>query len=54
MRESAVPRLTDLPALRNGVTKQIDVGKVTFLNHENEPVSRYFLNVASFGLSYRD
>jgi YegS/Rv2252/BmrU family lipid kinase len=37
--------------LRNGVTKQIDVGKVTFLNHENEQVSRYFLNVASFGLS---
>lgn len=37
--------------LRNGATKQIDVGKVTFLNHENEQVSRYFLNVASFGLS---
>ena len=38
-------------ALRNGVTKLIDVGKVTFLNHENEQVSRYFLNVSSFGLS---
>jgi YegS/Rv2252/BmrU family lipid kinase len=38
-------------ALRTGVTKQIDVGKVSFLNHENEPESRYFLNVASFGLS---
>ncbi len=38
-------------ALRNGVTKQIDVGRVTFLNHENEQVSRYFLNVSSFGLS---
>jgi YegS/Rv2252/BmrU family lipid kinase len=37
--------------LRDGVTKQIDVGKVSFLNHENERVSRYFLNVASFGLS---
>ena len=37
--------------LRNGVTKQIDVGRVTFLNHENEQVSRYFLNVSSFGLS---
>jgi YegS/Rv2252/BmrU family lipid kinase len=37
--------------LRNGVTKQIDVGRVTFLNHENEMVSRYFLNVSSFGLS---
>jgi YegS/Rv2252/BmrU family lipid kinase len=38
-------------ALRGGVTKEIDVGKVTFLNHENERISRYFLNVASFGLS---
>jgi YegS/Rv2252/BmrU family lipid kinase len=38
-------------ALRNGVTKRIDVGRVTFLNHENEQVSRYFLNVSSFGLS---
>lgn len=38
-------------ALRSGITKQIDVGRVSFLNHENEPVSRYFLNVASFGLS---
>ena len=38
-------------ALRGGVTKQIDVGKVTFLNHAGETASRYFLNVASFGLS---
>ncbi len=38
-------------ALRDGSTKLIDAGKVTFLNHENKQVSRYFLNVASFGLS---
>jgi YegS/Rv2252/BmrU family lipid kinase len=38
-------------ALRDGKTKLIDVGKVTFLNHENEQTSRYFLNVSSFGLS---
>ncbi len=38
-------------ALRDGKTKLIDVGKVTFLNHEGEQTSRYFLNVASFGLS---
>ena len=38
-------------ALREGVTKMIDVGKVTFLNHTDEQVSRYFLNVSSFGLS---
>lgn len=37
--------------LRTGETKMIDVGKVTFFNHENEQVSRYFLNVSSFGLS---
>ncbi len=37
--------------LRNGETKMIDVGKVTFFNHEGEQTSRYFLNVASFGLS---
>ncbi len=38
-------------ALRDGVTKTIDVGKVTFLNHQDVKVSRYFLNVSSFGLS---
>jgi YegS/Rv2252/BmrU family lipid kinase len=37
--------------LRDGKTKLIDVGKVTFINHENEQTSRYFLNVSSFGLS---
>ena len=38
-------------ALRDGVTKTIDVGKVSFKNRDDETVSRYFLNVASFGLS---
>lgn len=38
-------------ALREGVTRQIDVGRITFLNHDGETVSRHFLNVASFGLS---
>ena len=37
--------------LREGITKMIDVGKVTFLSHNDEQVSRYFLNVSSFGLS---
>ncbi len=37
--------------LRDGMTKTIDVGKVTFSNHDNKKVSRYFLNVSSFGLS---
>lgn len=38
-------------ALRNGKTKRIDVGKVTFTYLSGELVSRYFLNVSSFGLS---
>ncbi len=38
-------------ALRDGVTKRIDVGKVTFQNHDNETTSRYFVNVSSAGLA---
>lgn len=38
-------------ALKNGKTKSIDVGKVTFLDHDGEQTSRYFLNVSSFGLA---
>ena len=38
-------------ALREGETKLIDVGRITFLNHKDVETERYFLNVASFGLS---
>jgi YegS/Rv2252/BmrU family lipid kinase len=38
-------------ALRNGETKRIDVGKVTFVDHDNSPAERYFLNITSFGLA---
>ena len=38
-------------ALQSGETKTIDAGRVTFFNHAGEQVSRYFLNVSSFGLS---
>lgn len=38
-------------ALRDGKDKRIDVGKVTFESHAGETVSRYFLNVSSFGLA---
>jgi diacylglycerol kinase (ATP) len=38
-------------ALRTGETKNIDVGRVTFQNFQNETAQRYFLNVSSFGLS---
>ncbi|MEZ5428009.1 MAG: diacylglycerol kinase family lipid kinase [Pyrinomonadaceae bacterium] len=38
-------------ALRDGQTRRIDVGRVAFLDHTDRQVSRYFLNVSSFGLS---
>ena len=37
--------------LGNGRTRKIDVGRVTFLNDQGEHESRYFLGVASFGMS---
>jgi YegS/Rv2252/BmrU family lipid kinase len=37
--------------LKNGETKTIDVGRVTFADNTGESVVRYFLGVASFGLS---
>jgi len=37
--------------LRDGQTRVIDVGKVTFTNENGELESRYFLGVASFGMS---
>lgn len=37
--------------LLNGEMKTIDVGKVTFFNHQDKQISRFFLNVSSFGLS---
>lgn len=38
-------------ALKTGITKRIDVGKVTYVNHNNQTEERYFLNIASIGLS---
>lgn len=37
--------------LRDGAMKTIDVGKVSFLDHNDKKTFRYFLNVSSFGLS---
>jgi YegS/Rv2252/BmrU family lipid kinase len=37
--------------LRDGRTRQIDVGRVTFLKDDGAHDSRYFLGVASFGMS---
>jgi diacylglycerol kinase (ATP) len=38
-------------ALRNGRAHLMDVGRVTYLNHEGAQEARYFLGVASFGMS---
>lgn len=38
-------------ALRNGKTQCIDVGKVSFYDLNGETVSRFFVNVSSFGLA---
>jgi diacylglycerol kinase (ATP) len=37
--------------LRDGQTRQIDVGRVTYSNAAGDHESRYFLGVASFGMS---
>ncbi len=37
--------------LRDGQTRQIDVGRVTYTNDAGDHESRYFLGVASFGMS---
>jgi YegS/Rv2252/BmrU family lipid kinase len=37
--------------LKSGITKTIDVGKVTFQNHDNQTTERFFVNIASVGLS---
>ena len=38
-------------ALRDGITKTIDVGRVTFHDHDGDEMSRYFVNVSSAGLA---
>jgi YegS/Rv2252/BmrU family lipid kinase len=38
-------------ALRDGRTRMIDAGRVTFVNDRGERELRFFINVASFGLS---
>lgn len=38
-------------AIRDGRTRKIDTGRVTFVNGQGERETRYFINVASFGMS---
>ncbi len=37
--------------LRDGVTRRIDVGRATYVGHGGEQETRFFLGVASFGMS---
>jgi YegS/Rv2252/BmrU family lipid kinase len=37
--------------LKDGITRTIDVGRISFINDKGEKDSRYFLGVASFGMS---
>lgn len=43
--ESALARIA------RGTTCALDVGRVTFVDHEGHPRDRYFVNVCSFGVS---
>src|SRR5687767_6393319 len=38
-------------ALKTGRTELIDVGKITYTDHDGKTAERYFLNVTSFGLA---
>ncbi len=38
-------------SLRKGHTRRIDAGRVTFINMSGEQASKYFIGVASFGMS---
>lgn len=38
-------------ALRDGITRHIDAGRVTFIDNNGKQASRYFLNVSSAGLA---
>lgn len=37
-------------ALRHGRSRRIDVGRVSYIDHNGAEAARYFLNVASFGM----
>jgi diacylglycerol kinase (ATP) len=53
LRTLGIPRrLADAARLlRNGASRSIDVGKISFTAHDGSPASRFFVNSASFGMS---
>lgn len=40
-----------VPAFTLATERRVDVGKASFINHTGQRVTRYFLNIASFGSS---
>jgi len=52
VRTSGIPREFPEAArlLKEGKSRTLDVGQIVFNTHEGERVSRYYLNVAGFGL----
>lgn len=52
IRTAGIPRNFNQAAarLREGNSNILDVGRITFASHSGERVSRYFLNVAGFGV----
>ena len=40
----------NLAVLRGRETRRIDLGKVTFVDHDGQTVQRHFLNITSFGV----
>ena len=52
-RSLAMPASTGdaAAALKEGITRTIDIGKVTFDDLNGDPAMRYFLNVSSIGLA---
>ncbi|MGE5398307.1 MAG: diacylglycerol/lipid kinase family protein [Chitinophagales bacterium] len=52
VKAAGIPRDVKLAAkiLAEGRSKKIDVGRITFQNHQGKPETRYFINVAGMGM----
>ena len=37
--------------IKGATPRRIDVGRLNYIDHQSRPASRYFINIASFGLS---
>src|SRR3712207_8736482 len=49
-RSTLFPYTTLFRSLREGKTRVLDAGRVKFFNSRGEEESRFFVNVASFGM----